>query len=76
MIAASSVETESVNKPFPQVLPKLCSTVMNSKTEGGRKINKNERKVVQNTLLSVIPRIKIFVKEVKRSLSLSLEQVF
>lgn len=32
MIAASSVETESVNKPFPQVLPRLCSTVVNSKT--------------------------------------------
>lgn len=42
MIAASSVETEGDNKPFPppsQVLPKLsskflCSTVMNSKIGG------------------------------------------
>lgn len=61
MIAASSVETESVNKPFPQVLPRLCSTVVNSKT-GGKQQRNSERKFVQNTVLSVTPWIKNICK--------------
>lgn len=64
-----ALRQRALTSRFPQVLPKLCSTVVNSKTGGGKIQTNSERKFVQNTLLSVI-----FVKEAESSLSA--EQVF